>query len=547
MTPLLEDTVGRVRPQLFALFASVGFLLFIGCANVANLLLVRASSRSKEIAVRSALGATRARIARQLLIEHVVLAVLGGICGTIVAYWGLHFLVALAPDSLPRSSEVSIDGWALGFSVALALATGLGFGLIPALQASRVDLNTVLKDAGRGTSDGKSRQRLRNALVVAELMIAIILLVGAGLLMRSFTRLIGIDPGFQTRSAVMVNLTLPDQKYHQDTQQAAFAREAAARVAQIPGVTNVGVSHVLPFYSDYVLTFNIRGKEIAPADQPSTNYYAVSEGYFKAMGIPLVRGREFSAADSPKSTRVALINESMAKQYFPKEDPMGKKLSVGGDGPDPWMEIVGVVGDVKQYGLDSQTPVQTYQPFSQQPYSFLNLVVRTSGDPSGLAAEIRAAIHSIDSDLPVDRIRPLAEVVAGSVETQHFAMNLLAVFSGAALLLATIGIYGVMAYSVTQRTGEIGIRMALGAQRGNVLWMILREGSRLIIVGIICGLAGALLLTRFIASMLYGVGASDPLTLACASLALAIAAFAACLLSARRAIRIDPIVALRGN
>jgi putative ABC transport system permease protein len=541
-----EDMVGYVRPQLYSLLAAVGFLLFIGCANVANLLLIRAAARSREMAVRAAIGASRLRIVRQLLVENLILAVLGGACGALAAYWGLHLLLALAPDGVPRSGEISIDGIALAFSVALALVTGLGFGVAPALQAARVDLNTVLKDASRGSSEGRGHHRLRNVLVAAELMIAVVLLVGAGLLMQTFTRLIKINPGFQTNSAVMVDLTLPSKKYAEPAKQAAFAVLVNEQLERIPGVTSSGVSQVLPFHSDYNLTFDIEGRTFPPGQNPGDNYYAVSPGYFKAMGIPVLRGRGFTDADSPTGPLVSVVSESMARRFFPNENPIGKRINVQ-NGPGKWSEIIGIVGDVKQYGLTTDAPAETYEPFAQHPFPFQTFVVRTTGDVKALSGAVRGAVVAVDSEQPVDSIIPLTDLVRGSVGNQHFAMNLFMVFSGAALLLATLGIYGVMSYSVTQRTGEIGVRMALGAQTRDVLWMVVRQGVLLIAIGIAGGLVGAVLLTRFIASMLYGVGAADPLTLAAASLTLGIAAFAACLLSARRATRIDPITALRGD
>jgi putative ABC transport system permease protein len=544
--PLLEDKVGRIRPQLLSLLAAVGFLLFIGCANVANLLLVRASARAREMAIRSAVGASRGRIVRQLIAENLVLALLGGVCGTLLAYWGLHILLTLAPYGVPRSSEISIDHWALAFCFVLSLATGIGFGLVPALQAARVDLNTVLKDAGRGTSEGRRTHRLRDGLVIAELMIAVVLLVGAGLLMRSFIRLEHVDPGFHAESAVVVDLSLPDKKYPDPAHTAAFARQACDAMAAIPGVTSVGVSQALPFDNDYVLEFDIEEHHKPASDQPSANYYAVSPGYFKAMGIPLIRGRLFTESDTAGSHLVTIVSQGMASRFFPGEDPIGKRINIAG-AAGTWSEIVGIVGDVKQYDLASPSPAANYEAFAQHAFNFQTFVVRTDGDTASLAAAIRAAVKSIDHDQPVQDVRPLADLLKGSISTQHFAMNLFIVFSAAALLLATLGIYGVMAYSVNQRTSEIGVRMALGAQGRDVLRMIALQGMKLIAIGIVGGLVGSLILTRFISSMLFGVGSADPLTMACACIVLAGAALAACMLSAFRATRIEPVVALRGD
>ncbi len=548
LTPLFESTVGSARPMLLSLLGAVGFLLLIACGNVASLLLARATTRAREIAIRTALGAGRGRIARQLLTESVLLAFLGSLLGVLVARWGMKALIALAPDTLPRAGEIGVDGRVLAFTCALALVTGIGFGLAPVFQALRVNLNATLKDGGRGAGAGGVRQRLRGALVVAEVAIAVVLLVGAGLLIRSFARLQDVDPGFQPRGALAVGLSLPPAKYGAGPQQAAFAEQAVARLSALPGVRSVGAAHVLPFSgNDYVLSFSIAGRPaVDPADEPSTNYYAVTPDYFTAMGIPLLRGRFFTAHDAAGAPRVALINESMAKKFFPHEDPIGQRINVT-NGPETWREIVGIVGDTKHYRLDGDTTVQTYEPFAQQPFNFLTLVVSTSAPVPGLPAAIRAAIYSVDRDQPVGSVRPLTELLAGSIARQRFAMSLFAVFSGLALLLAAIGIYGVMAYSVSQRTGEIGIRMALGAQRGDVMRLIFLQGGRLVALGLGLGIVGALLLTRFLASLLFGISAHDPLTFAVIAGLLALVAALACWLPARRATRVDPIIALRGE
>jgi putative ABC transport system permease protein len=345
---------------------------------------------------------------------------------------------------------------------------------------------------------------------------------------------------------VTATLTLPDNKYGSDAKEAAFAARVCEKLAAIPSVTVAGVTQSLPFGGDYVQSLAIEGSNVAVADQPSANYYAVTPGYFKAMGVPLLHGRLFTERDSATAPLVTIVSESLARRFFPGKDPIGKRVNLQ-NAPGTWSEIVGVVGDVKQYGLDTDPPAEAYEPFDQHPFPFQTLVIRTSGSTGALAGNIRSAILAVDSEQPVSGIRPLTDLLKDSVSSQHFAMNLFMVFSGAALLLATVGIYGVMAYSVTQRTAEIGVRIALGAQRGDVLWMIARQGAVLIGVGIAGGLLGALLLTRFIATMLYGVGASDPLTLAGACIVLALAAFSACMLSAMRATRIDPTVALRAS
>jgi putative ABC transport system permease protein len=550
LTPLLDYTVGKIRPQLCLLLGAVCFLLFIGCANIANLILVRASARSKEIAVRAAMGAGRARVVRQLLIEHLLLAVLGGLLGVLAAYGGLHLLqVVLAPDQLPRLSEATIDLRVLAFSFGLTLLTGIGFGIVPAYQATRVDLNTVFKDVGRGSGGGQRRQRLRSGLVVAELAIALLLLIGAGLLMRSFTRLLRVDPGFQAHSAMTFQLSLPYQKYVSDSQRRAFVKQLLTGLSNLPGVTHVGTTSKLPLQDSSIFPFYIAGKKpIHPSDSAGANYYAITPDYFKAMGIPLVRGREFTEHDSESSPRVAIINETIAKKFFPNGDPVGKRIDIG-SAPEPEIlrEIIGIVADVKQYGLDIDPIAQVYEPFLQRPIPFFTCVVRTSGAGSGLPAAIRATVLSIDRDQPIGRIYRIEEFIAYSLGSRRFAMSIFAVFSAAALFLAGIGIYGVIAYSVTQRTGEIGVRMALGAQSRDVLKLILGQGAYLIVAGLAAGLIGALILARFIASMLYRTGTSDPLTLAAASVALALVAFAACFVPAFQATRVSPMVALRAD
>lgn len=543
---LLDAQVGGIRKQLYALLAAVGFLLFIGCANVANLLLVRASARSREIAIRSAVGASRSRVIRQLVVEHIVLALLGGVLGTLAAYWGLHLLLTLVPNGIPRSDNIQIDTTVLAFSLGLSVLTGIGFGVVPAFQASRVDLNTVLKDAGRGAGEGRHSHRVRNALVVAELTIAVILLVGSGLLMRSFARLTAVNPGFDTNSAYTVDAMLPYKKYANDALQSAFAAQATEKMAQIPGVTAAAASQALPFSGDEVESVAVDGRHVDPADQPNSNYYAVTPGYFRAMGIPLIRGRLFTDADSAKAGLVAVVSQSFAKRIFPGADPIGKRISIK-NATGVWSEIVGVVGDVKQYGLDTDTPAEAYEPFSQHPSTYLYFVLRTSGVPTGLSASLRSAVAAVDPEQPTDKLRPLADLVKQSVSGQRFAMTLLMVFSVVALFLATLGIHGVMASTVAQRTSEIGVRMALGAQQRDVLRMVALQGARLIAIGLAGGIVGALLLSRLISSLLFGIGATDPLTLAAACLLLGLAAFAACMLSAFRATRIDPITALRGT
>ena len=543
---LLDSVVGDVRPSLYILFAAVGLLLLISCANVANLMIARAVTRSKEMAIRTALGAGRVRILRQLITESLVLSVLGGALGVAASQWGLRLLILFAPGNLPRTDEVSLDGMALGFASLLALATGIGFGLAPAIQSMRVDTNSAMKDGTRGS--GGRRHILLDGIVIAEVSLAIVLLVGAGLLVRSILGLQGVDPGFRPENAQYVQLNLPGQKYGSNGEQAQFLRRAVSAAAALPGVEHAGASNVIPFLGDYVLTFEVFGRPPpGPGENQSANYYAVTPDYFRAMGIALTRGRFFTDRDSAKAPRTAIINEKLARDYFPGQDPVGKRINID-SGPQAWREIVGVVADVKHYGLSTDAPDQMYEPFDQQPYSFMDIVIRSGqGARPPTAAAVRAAIASVDPELPVGGVEPLANLISNSLAGQRFTMYLLVVFSSVALLLSSMGLYGVMAYSVTQRTGEIGIRMALGAQAGDVLSLILARGGLLLSVGVLIGLGVALLVSRITASLLFGISPTDPLTFAAVVLVLGAVAAPACLIPARRAARVDPIVALRAE
>ncbi len=549
LIPMLEAEVGEVRPALLVLLGAVALVLLIACVNVANLLLARAASRQKEISIRTALGASRWRIARQLLTESVLLALAGGAVGLLLAIWGLDLLLTLAPENLPRVKDVAVDARALGFTFLITVFTGALFGLMPALQASRPDLNETLKEGGRGSTEGGRRQRIRNTLVVVEIALALILLVGAGLLIRSFITLQHVDPGYNAKNATAVFLALPQKKYAEDDQEVAFFRQLIQNVSTLPGVEDVGATNVLPLTGDYVLGFNIEGRPPDPPGQePSTNYYAISPDYFKAMGIPLLRGRFFTENDTKDSPHVAIISESMAKRFFPGEDPIGKRINVT-NGPETFREIVGIVGDVKQYGLDKETTLQTYEPYLQKPTTYMTLIVRSQGDVAGLGAAIRSQVQAIDKDQPVSRITPVTEILSASVAQQRFSMLLLGVFAGVAMLLAGVGLYGVMAYSVTQRTHEIGIRMALGAGRGDVLKMVVGQGMALTGLGLGIGLGGALalakLMSSFMSDMLFKVSTTDPWTFAAIPVVLAVVAFLACYVPARRATKVDPMIALR--
>ena len=545
MMSMLDYSVRDVRVVLYTLLGAVGCVLLIACANIANLLLARATARHRELSIRAALGANRFRLVRQLLTESVLLALCGGAAGLLVANWGLAALLALAPEDLPRASGIQLDATVLIFSFLLSIVTGVVFGVAPAWLAAHTDMNESLKQGSRGSTD--ARGRLRGALVVIEVAFALVLLGGAGLLARSFMRLTHVDPGFNPNNATVLRLALPEKKYEKNEQQVAFADALLEKLHVLPGVQEVGLTHTLPLLGDWVLTFEIAGRpKLAPSDLPNTNYYAVTPGYFHAMGIPLIRGRLFTPQDNAKAPRVAIINETMAKQFFPNEDPIGKQINVQ-NGPDTFREIVAIVGDIKQYGVDKETTAQTYEPFAQHPFNTLNVVLRSTGSPAALIGALRPAVYSIDKDQPVGTIRPLTEILSDTIAKQRFAMTLVAVFSIVALIIASVGIYGVMSYNVVQRRSEIGIRMALGAQTRDVLSLILGSGGKLVGIGLLVGLVATFLATRAMGSILFQTNAYDPLTLGAITLLLTAVALVACLLPAHRATRVNPTEALRAE
>ncbi len=545
LVPIHEQVVGKVRPIILILLGAVAFVLLIACANVANLLLARAASRQKEMALRTALGAARRRIIRQLLTESLLLAVLGGVGGLILAYWGLRLLVALAPREIPRLDETGIDFRVLAFTLGVSILTGLIFGLLPALQASKPDLNDALKEGGRSGA-GAVRSRTRNAFVVAEVALSLILLIGAGLMIRSFLQLQQVNPGFNGQNLLTMRVLLPGSTYTEDQQRYTFFEQAEQRIAALPGVTSVGSVSFLPLTGPGSATsFYVTDRpEPPPGEKPVTNVRVISGDYFKTMGIPLLKGRLFTEGDTNDSPRVLIISETMAREYFPDEDPLGKRLSIswGDDRPD---EIIGVVGDIRAESLDGEIRPMIYWPNRRETYSFMNLLVRTSTDPLSLATAAQNEIKAIDPNQPVAEIKTMEEIVSESIAGPRFNMLLLAIFAGVALVLASVGIYGVMSYTVTQRTHEIGLRMALGAQAGDILKLVVGQGMILASAGVIIGLIAALLMTSVLSGLLFAVTATDPLTFAGISLLLIAVALLACYIPARRAIKIDPGVALR--
>ena len=544
--PLQSYFVRDIQPALMLLAGAVGLVLVVACANVANLLLARGMGRQKEVAIRAALGARRGRLVRQFLAESMVMALAGGAAGLVFAQWLLRTLLALVPAGLPRAEHIGLDAQVVAFALVLAVVTPLVFGLVPSLQVSRADLRETLSGGGRAGQAGL-RRRTRGALVVTELALAVVLLVGSGLLVRSFLRLSQVDPGFVASGAVIASLALPDGTYPERADAFAFYRDLLERVSALPGVEAAGVTESLPLEGDYVGGVTIEGAPpVAPTERPPTNYYSVSPGYFQAMGMRLIRGRLFTEADGPNAPRVGIINETFAKRLFPGEDPIGKRVQVS-MGPDAWREIVGIVADTKQYGLADDTGNQFYEPYGQLTFANLILVARSAADPAALTTALREAVHAIDPDVPFNRVRRLDDIVAQSLATERFSALLLGTFAAAALFLAMIGLYGVMGYTVGQRTLEIGIRMAHGARPANVLRLVLWEGLGLTAGGIALGLAAALAAGRLVSSLLFGVTTTDPLAFAIGPAVLVAVAALACAIPAWRATRVDPIVALRAE
>jgi putative ABC transport system permease protein len=543
LVPIHEQIVGDIRPVLLVLLAAVAFVLLIACANVANLLLSRAAARQKELALRAALGAGRMRLARQMLTESVLLALMGGVLGVFLAYWGLQLLVALAPDNIPRLREITIDPRVLGFTFAVSLLTGLIFGLVPALQSSRPDLNDALKEGARGSSGGN--RVVRNLFVVTEMALALILLVGAGLMLRSFSQLHQVKTGFDTENVLTLRVQLPIAKYREPQQRAEFFKRAQERLAALPGVKSVGAISYLPLTGLASSTvFNLASQpELPPNESPATEVRIITPGYFSAMGIPLVKGRTFDDRDAADS-RVLIINETMARKFFPGQDPIGQRLIVNWE-PKVADEIVGVVGDVKETALAEEANPAIYWPHPREPYQFMNFVLRAAIDPAHLSAAATKEIHALDPDQPVSDIRSLDQVVAKSIARPRFNALLLAIFAGVALVLASVGIYGVMNYSATQRTHEVGIRMALGATRADIMKLVVGNGMMLTVIGIGIGVAASLVLTRVMASLLFGVTATDIPTFLSVSVVLAGVALVANYIPARRATRVNPVIALR--
>jgi putative ABC transport system permease protein len=547
--PLQQVVVGRSRQMLLALLAMVGLVLLIACANVANLLLARAVVRQKEIAVRLALGASRLRIVRQLLTESVLLAVLGGGLGLLLARWGIKALVRLDPDSLPRVGEISIDGSVLAFTVATSMLTGLLFGIMPALQASRPTLSLTLKDAGPGLIGGWRRFQFRHLLLVAEVALTLVVLVCAGLVINSFVRLLRVNPGLNPNEVLTVGISLSPTKYADRLQIAAFYDQLLVKVGTLPGVQSVGASSIVPLSGRAIEDpFSIEGRPLDPNRLTVAGHQNVTPELFRTLGIPLVQGRDFNSGDTADAPPVAIINETMARTYWPDQNPIGQRIKLGApNAPGNWMAIIGIVRDIPHRGLDSLPEPDWYWPQSQLPNRTMTLFVRGPIDPASLAAAIRRQVQAIDPAQPVAGFGSMNEVISSSIAPRRFTMLLLTIFAAVALLLAATGVYGVMAYALAQRTREVGIRMALGAQAGDVIRLILKQGLTLTLAGIAAGIAGAIAAARAMSGLLYGVSATDPVTFVTISLLLLAVALLACYLPARRAAKVDPVNALRNE
>ncbi len=546
-----QDYVGDLRLPILILFAAVGVVLLIVCANVANLLLAQATTRRREIAIRMAVGAGRWTIARQFLIESLLLAIGGGLLGALGAIWGVEALSKLLPESLSKLQAINIDARVLLFTLGVVVLTAIAFGVVPALHATRANPGDSLSETSRDLAGGMSGRHVRRLLVVSEVALAVVLLVGAGLLIRSFQRLRQVDLGFKTNNLLTMRMVLPLPKYLKAEARNAFYSELLRRVDEIPGVESAGMISFLPLStSGMKFSFSVEG-HASPTDLnlPFALYRAVSPDYFRATGIPLQRGRFFDTHDVPDATPVVVVNRRLAEHFWPGEEPTGKRIKVGpADSPNPWATVIGVVGDVRQAGLYGDQQFEMYAPYAQERRSWLaprDLVVRANRDAASLAGAVRQAVWAVDKDQPVSDVRTMDQVFAAAISRERFQMLLLALFATLALVLACVGLYGVISYAVAQRTHEIGLRMALGAQPRDVLRLVIRQGMVLTFAGLLLGTVGALAATRVMTELLYGVTSTDAVTFVGVGGLLVLVAFLACFIPARRATKVDPLVALR--
>jgi putative ABC transport system permease protein len=550
LVPLQEQIVGDFKLALLVLLGAVAFVLLIASANVANMLLARAASRQKEIAIRIALGAGRFRLIRQLLTESLLLSLFGGAVGLLLAMWGVYLFVAFGPSDLPRARGIAIDGRVFSFTLAVSLLTGIIFGLVPALQASRPDLNQTLKESGRSATGSAGHRRSRSLLVVSEIALSLVLLVGAGLLMRSFVKLQAVNPGFNPQNVLTMQISLRGPNYQKEAPIIVFYDQLLDQIKALPGVQSVATRSHLPIApdEDYAnLSFSIERQFYEPANRPTAFYNAVNPDYFQTMEIPVFKGRSFDEHDVKKTQNVIIINETLARHYFPGEEPLGRRMTLNdvNTKEEDWATVVGIVKDTKPRELDRESVAEMYMPFAQQPQSSMVLMIRTINKPESLAAAVRSEVQTLDKNQLVHSVKTLKSVMSEAVATPRFRTLLLGVFAVVALILAMVGVYGVMSYSVTQRTHEIGLRMALGARGSDVLKLVIGQGMALAFAGVGVGLAASFGLTRVISKLLFGVKATDPMTFAVIALLLTSVALLASYLPARRAAKVDPMVALR--
>jgi putative ABC transport system permease protein len=550
VVPLQEQLVGNARLALLILLGAVGLVLLIACVNVANLMLARAAGRSAETALRAALGASRWRLIRQLLTECILLSLLGGAVGILLAYAGIDWVKSLNIASLPRLDEININLKVLAFTLAASAVTGLIFGLLPSLQFSVIELNESLKEGRKGAGGGGHHRRWLRGLVVVEIALALVLLVGAGLLLRSFQRVIESDPGFNPRNVLTLNVPLPQSNYPDQQRQLQFYETALPKLNALPGVESASGVFRVPLVGLATSTFSIEGKPVPVGNRPNNDYRTISPSYFRTMGIALRQGREFTERDKADAPDAVIINEELARRFFPGENPIGKRVQIGAEN-SRFREIVGVVENVHLTSLDGPVDPAIYVPMAQntwpQALRISTFAIRTSVEPRTLLAAIRNQLHSIDSSLPVTQVQTMEEIVSGSLAQRRFNLTLLMIFAAVAGVLAIVGIYGVMSYNVTQQTHELGIRMALGAQQSEILKMVVGDGAKLAMAGVAIGLAGSLALTRLMAGLLFGVSATDPLTFVAIALALTAVCILAALIPARKAAKVNPIIALRGE
>ncbi len=544
-----QDRMTRsIRPALFVMMIAVGFVLLIACVNVANLLLARATARTREIAIRAALGAGRNRLVKQLLTESLLLALFAGGLGLLLARWGSEILVRLSPEQLPRTSEIRVDGPVMAFTLGIAVLTGLLFGLAPAMHVSHSNIVDSLKEGALSTTASKARFGLRSSLVVVEMALALVLLVSAGLLIRSLVHMQQVNPGFDARNVMTASIDVPDAKYS-DPQKAEFFRNLIPKLSALPGVQAAAAVYPLPMSGDEIrTTFQIEGRPVSKSEEPASSVRDITPNYFATMRIPLLQGRDFDSRESADSTPVVIINQALARQYFSGESPLGKHIKPGvssGPGEPVMREIVGVVGNVKFSDLTSEWMPESYLPSAQLPFGSMTLVARSTQDPHGLAKMMTQTVQSVDQDMPTYAAKTIQEYLDGTLSVPRFNTSLLALFAGLAMLLTAVGLYGVISYSVAQRTHEIGIRMALGAKPQDMLGLIVGQGLKLGLLGVGIGVVAAVGLTHFLSSLLFGVTATDPLSFAGVIVLLLVVVLAACYFPARRAMRVDPMIALR--